>query len=119
MQGILPSLGGAILFFAMGWSFWLDWKTTGADANSYTSWLMPFPPHWRIGGVFLIGALALLLGVVLMVIWRVVSPPFFHRETLPPVGIVVDETGHFIDAADAEPPTRTALPTEHDWPRSP
>ena len=57
MQGILPSLGGVILFFAMGWSFWLDWKTTGDDENSYTTWLMPFSPHWRIGGVFIIGAL--------------------------------------------------------------
>ena len=34
MQGILPSLGGVILFFAMGWSFWLDWKTTATTRTA-------------------------------------------------------------------------------------
>ena len=102
VQGILPSLGGLILFFAMGWSFWLDWKTTGSDANSYTSWLLPFPPHWRIGGVFLIGAVTLLVGVVLMIVWRVKAPAFFRGQTLRP-GVVLDESGHFVEAADAVP----------------
>ena len=38
MQGVIPVLGGLILFFAMGWSFYLDVKTTGDDyAASYTS----------------------------------------------------------------------------------
>jgi hypothetical protein len=32
--------------------------------------------------VFLTGAGALLLGVVLMVIYRIVAPPFFKGETL-------------------------------------
>jgi len=96
MQGILPSLGGAILFFAMIWSFWLDWKTTGDDENSYTTWLMPFSPHWRIGGVFLIGAVTLILGVVLMFVWRAVKPSFFRGETLR-TGVVLDESGHFVE----------------------
>jgi len=91
-------LGGVILFFAMGWSFWLDWKTTGDDANSYTTWLMPFSPHWRIGGVFLIGAVTLLLGVVLMFIWRVMAPKFFRGETLR-TGVVLDESGHFVETS--------------------
>jgi len=112
MQGILPSLGGVILFFAMGWSFWLDWKTTGDDYNSYTTWLMPFSPHWRIGGVFLIGALTLLVGVVLMFVWRAKAPAFFRGQTLQS-GVVVDETGQFIvlpDARSAEYDVRV----EHD-----
>ena len=96
LQGILPSLGGVILFFAMGWSFWLDWKTSGADANSYTSWLMPFSPHWRVGGVFLIGALTFVVGLVLMVVCRFTSPAFFRGQTLR-TGVVLDESGHFVE----------------------
>ena len=36
MQGVIPVAGGLILFFAMGWSFYLDLKTTGDDVASYT-----------------------------------------------------------------------------------
>src|ERR1700754_1620583 len=48
MQGVLPFLGGVIMYFAGIWSLWEDWDV-GTD-NSYTSWLMPFWPHWHIGG---------------------------------------------------------------------
>ena len=44
---------------------------------------MPFAPHWAIGGIFLTGIGALLLGVVLMIITWIVMPPFFRGETLP------------------------------------
>ena len=51
MQGILPLLGGLILFFALAWSLHDDWLSPNADgAASYTGWNMPFPPHWHIGG---------------------------------------------------------------------
>ena len=49
MQGILPVLGGLLMYGAGGWSIWADWDV--ASGNSYTSWLMPFWPHWYIGGV--------------------------------------------------------------------
>jgi amino acid transporter len=83
MRGIIPTLGGVILFFALAWSLhddWLDPNTTGA--GSYTVWQMPFSPHWHVGGVFLLGVGTMLVGVVLMIVWRVVSPPFFRGETL-------------------------------------
>ena len=80
-QGIVPLLGGIILFGALGWSIHDDWVFSDST-TSYTSWLMPFPPHWRIGGVFLIGIGIFLLGVILMYIWRAVAPAFFRGETL-------------------------------------
>ena len=36
MRGILPVLGGLIMYFAGGWSLWADWDV--ATGNSYTSW---------------------------------------------------------------------------------
>ncbi len=83
MRGILPSLGGLILYFALAWSLhddWLDPNTSGAA--SYTVWDMPFAPHWHIGGTFLLGVGTFLVGVILMIIWRIVAPPFFRSETL-------------------------------------
>ena len=56
MRGILPALGGLIMYAAGGWSIWADWDY--ASNNSYTSWLMPFWPHWYIGGVFVIAFLS-------------------------------------------------------------
>jgi amino acid transporter len=84
MQGILPTAGGLILFFAMGWSAWLDWETTNSTAASYTSWLLPISPHWRIGGAFLIGILAAIIGIVFMLIYAVVRPAFFRSRELRP-----------------------------------
>src|SRR6266496_4045211 len=49
MQGILPSLGGLILFFLGGWSVWLDYDV--ATFNDYTMWTVPLI-HWQIGGAF-------------------------------------------------------------------
>ncbi|HUO49725.1 MAG TPA: hypothetical protein VMU09_12920, partial [Acidimicrobiales bacterium] len=80
MKGIIPLAGGIMLYVAMGWSIWQDWDV--ASNNSYTSWLMPFWPRWYIGGVFLVFFAAALLGVVLMLIWRIFGKPFFSGETL-------------------------------------
>jgi amino acid transporter len=80
MQGILPLLGGLIMFFAGGWSLWLDWDV--ATQNSYTSWLMPFWPHWYIGGAFMIFFLSALVGLIAGIYMRFVAPAFFRKETL-------------------------------------
>jgi amino acid transporter len=80
MQGILPGLGGVIMYAAGGWSIWADWDV--ASDNSYTSWLMPIWPHWYIGGVFVIAFLAALAGLIAGIMMRIVSPPFFRKETL-------------------------------------
>jgi len=80
MRGILPALGGLLMYFAGGWSLWADWDV--ASNNSYTSWLMPFWPHWYIGGVFLIAFFSALVGLVAGVWVRFVKPGFFRKETL-------------------------------------
>jgi amino acid transporter len=82
MRGILPTLGGLIMFFALGWSLRDGWLAPSDVSASYTGWQMPFAPHWHIGGVFLIGVGTALVGLVLMTLWRFVAPPFFRGETL-------------------------------------
>jgi amino acid transporter len=80
MQGILPALGGLLMYFAGGWSVWADWDY--ASDNSYTSWLMPFWPHWYIGGVFLIAFFSALAGLALGIYMRFARPAFFKKQTL-------------------------------------
>jgi amino acid transporter len=78
LKGIFPFLGGFILllFFIKGVTY--DWTA----ASSYSVWHMSFPPHWIIGGAFLTGVGALLLGVILMEVYRHINPPFFQGRTL-------------------------------------
>jgi hypothetical protein len=71
-----------MLLFALVWSAKDDWNWADGNGQSYTSWTMPFSPHWQIGGVFLLGFGSLLLGFVLMLIWRLVKPAFFLGQTL-------------------------------------
>jgi amino acid transporter len=80
MRGILPSLGGLIMYFAGGWSLWADWDV--ATGNSYTSWKMPFPPHWVIGGTFVIAFLSALAGLIVGIYSRISGPAFFKKQTL-------------------------------------
>jgi amino acid transporter len=78
MRGILPVLGGAMLWAAMGYNFYFYWK----PINSYTTWTLPFWPHWTMGGVFVIDLIAIVLGVVLMLIYSSIRPAFFRGEVL-------------------------------------
>ena len=77
MRGILPGLGGLIMYAAGFYSLQSDWVAS----NSYTSWTVPVL-HWQIGGVFIIAVLAALAGVIGFVFMRVTGPAFFRRETL-------------------------------------
>jgi hypothetical protein len=71
----------------MGWSFYLDWlspyvaKLNPAEA-SYTGWLMPFPPHWHLGGVSILVIVAAVIGVIAMVTYNILRPAFFRGEVL-------------------------------------
>jgi amino acid transporter len=73
-KGILPAIGGLALLAA----FALSIKSYWPAASSYSSFA-------GIGGIFLIGAGSLLVGVVLMLITRWRLPAFFAGGTLPPV----------------------------------
>jgi len=71
MKGVLPFLGGLLLL--------------GAFANAAYLYAQPDYGNttiFGIGGVFVVGIGALFLGGVLMVVYRVVAPPFFRGETL-------------------------------------
>ncbi len=79
MQGILPVTGGLILFALGGWSLWLDIDGT---RNSYTSWTLPFSPHWQIGGAFIIVFLAAVAGLIVYLYCRMTAPAYFKKQTL-------------------------------------
>jgi amino acid transporter len=78
IRGILPIIGGVMLWVALGYNLYFYWK----PVNSYTTWKMTFFPHWDIGGVFLIDLFALLAGLVIMFAFAAVRPAFFKGETL-------------------------------------
>lgn len=81
-RGVIPFLGGIILLGAFLQACHDYWQV-GPNADSKTSWTMPFWPHWAIGGIFLTGIGSLLLGVVVMLITRLFAPAFFAGHTLP------------------------------------
>jgi amino acid transporter len=82
MKGVFPLLGGLMLYFAMFWSIWADWNYDNVQAQSFTNWHLPFPPHSDVGGVFLIALVSALIGVAAMLLMRFGSPAFFRGETL-------------------------------------
>ena len=80
MQGILPVLGGAILWFLGGWSLYLDYNLTSPYEASYTSFHVP--GIGQVGGVFVIVFLSWLIGVIVFVYLRIAQPAFFRKQTL-------------------------------------
>jgi len=80
LRGILPALGGVLMYAAGIWSVWADWDV--ATENSYTSWLMPFWPHWYMGGVFVIAFISALVGLISGILVRFGMPGFFRKQTL-------------------------------------
>ena len=89
LRGLLPTLGGLMLFAGMILTAVQDWK----PVNSYVVWHMPFAPHWHIGFAFILGIGAMVLGLILLLISTRVYRPFFRGETLnrdTPVFLGVD-----------------------------
>lgn len=75
---LLPLVGGLLLLAFLIYGAVQFWKPNYGS----TSWTLPFSPHWHIGGVFLTGVGAIVLGVILMMVYRFVNPPFFKGQTL-------------------------------------
>ncbi|HEV3267185.1 MAG TPA: APC family permease [Acidimicrobiales bacterium] len=75
IQGVLPLIGGLILYFILGWSFWYYWNPT----NSYTT--MKIFGH-QFGGTFILDVGVLLLGLILMLTMQALRPAFFRGQTL-------------------------------------
>jgi amino acid transporter len=111
LRGILPLVGWAMLWFAMFWAFWYYWH----PENCYTSWNVPII-HWQVGGVFILDAGTVLLGIILMFAYARLRPAYFRGEVLnrdtptrvpqdigTPVGLFGIEPPE--DAAAAKEPT--------------
>ena len=79
MQGILPLVGGLILWFLGGYSLWEDYDVN--TGNSYTMYTIP-GIHWEVGGVFVIVFLSWLAGLLFWIFLRVRQPAFFKGKTL-------------------------------------
>jgi len=79
MRGVIPLLGGLIMYFLGGWSLWEDYDV--ATENSYTMFTVP-GLHWQIGGVFVIVFLTSLVGFVIWLILRFTQPAYFLGRTL-------------------------------------
>ena len=77
MRGILPLLGGLIMYAAGIYSLQSDWVAS----NSSTFWTVP-GLHWQIGGIFLIALGAALVGVLGFIYMRLTAPAFFRKQTL-------------------------------------
>ena len=77
MRGILPLLGGLIMYIAGGIALQSDWVWS----NSYTFWTVP-GLHWKIGGIFIIAFVSALAGLIFGLYQRFTSPAFFRKETL-------------------------------------
>jgi amino acid transporter len=75
---VIPLVGGILLLvlFVYAASQYID------PDYGYTSVNIP-AIDYRVGGVFALGIGVLLLGVILMLIWRLFEPAFFRGETLP------------------------------------
>jgi amino acid transporter len=63
VKGVLPLLGAVMLLTAFVRAV-VDYAQPDYGT---TSWTLPFPPHWQVGGVFLTGIGSLLLGLMLMI----------------------------------------------------
>ncbi len=82
MKGILPVLGGLILWFFLVWDLYTAYNFNNTTGASYTSWSLPFPPHSVVGGAFTIAIISGIVGVVLMLVWTRFGKDFFQGRTL-------------------------------------
>jgi amino acid transporter len=79
MQGILPGLGGLIMYTAGGFALWQDYDVN--SGNSFTTLTIP-GLGWQVGGAFVIALLAAVVGLAAFAYMRITAPAFFRKETL-------------------------------------
>jgi amino acid transporter len=94
LKGLMPLLSGVMLFALLGWSIYYYCN----PSNSDTTWLMPFSPHWQIGGVLSIGIITALAGLAWMLTERKLRPGFFRGDMQSEVALT--EEGEVIQVGD-------------------
>jgi amino acid transporter len=77
MRGILPGLGGLIMYAAGIYSVQSDWVAS----NSYAFWTVP-GLRWHVGGIFLIALGAAVAGLLGFTYMRFTAPAFFKKQIL-------------------------------------
>jgi amino acid transporter len=84
MRFVFPLLGGLMLagafFFGLYSYAAADWETTGTKTHPINLAVNFF--GWKVGDDAVIGIGGILLGVVLMLVWRAIKPDFFRGQTL-------------------------------------
>jgi amino acid transporter len=117
---VVPLLGGIslLVLFVYAASQYID------PNYGYTSITLP-ATSYAVGGVFALGIGVLLLGVVLMLIWRVIAPAYFKGETLPRKSyselVLVPATGSVVPTLglpDSHPPATVIAPDLSNLPPS-
>jgi amino acid transporter len=101
LRGIIPLLSGIMLLIIGGWSIYFY-----TDPNqSYSTWQIPFWPHWTIGGVLSIGIITALIGLAWMLSLRRSQRAFFSGASMREgYSITDDDTVVRVGAtADAAP----------------
>jgi amino acid transporter len=79
MRGLIPLLGGLIMYFLGAWSLWSDYDVK--TGTSYTTFKVP-GLHWEIGGVFVIVFVTSVIGLIVYLVLRATAPAYFRRQTL-------------------------------------
>ena len=78
LRGVIPLLSGIMLLVIGGWAIYFY-----TDPNqSYSTWQMPFWPHWTIGGVLSIGIITALIGLAWMLSLRRSQREFFSGASM-------------------------------------
>ena len=78
LRGVIPLLSGIMLLVIGGWAIYFY-----TDPNqSYSTWQMPFWPHWTIGGVLSIGIITALVGLAWMLSLRRSQREFFSGASM-------------------------------------
>lgn len=96
LRGVLPGLSAVMLFFILGWSvyYYTD------PSQSYTTWHMPFWPHWTIGGVLSVGIITALVGLAWMLSLQRSHRSFFSGASMREGTSLTDEDQVVRVAAD-------------------
>lgn len=93
LKGLIPLLGGLMLFAALVLTVIQDWKPD----NSYVPLTIP-GLGWQTGWAFALGVGGMLLGVVLMMVAKLRYRPFFGGRTLSRAtpGLAAEQPGPLV-----------------------